>query len=237
MRTDFSLGSCPIPPIPAAFSSLHADERELLGEKATPKRIADFTAGRIAAKRAVHSCLALPESEHVSILRVEAGPEAGKPYVKAGNMCTEPMTETLHISISHADRMAYAVASHLRIGIDHVTIEPYSDAFSNDVFAKYELEEWANWLGVGPQDELVACAGFAAKEAVLKYVGTGLRYSLPQITVVPVFHKQTSDPHPFFQRRFRAALQLGSSRGELDGYFAIKDGQVIVMVIGEKTEY
>jgi phosphopantetheinyl transferase (holo-ACP synthase) len=235
MTEGFSFAFCPVSPPLQALSCITVSERKLLSEKATPKRIGDFIAGRVAAKLAIRSHLSLPDSLPLSILRTEHGNEAGKPCAvidDAGTILPE-----IHLSITHADKKAYAAASHTRIGIDNVTIETYNDAFVQDVFQPEELQAWAAWLRSDCNHPLAVCTGFAAKEAFLKWLGIGLRGTLPMTQIIPL--SQTVSQSLFFQKQFHAACYVHHETGDapelriLDGYFSIQDGQVIVLLTGE----
>ncbi|WP_028399953.1 4'-phosphopantetheinyl transferase superfamily protein [Ectobacillus panaciterrae] len=236
MTRDFSLAFCPVT---SMFDDAHfitKNERKLLGEKTTPKRIGDFIAGRIAAKHAVRSYLSLPEHIRLSILRTEQGEEAGRPYVVSDEAYILPL---VHLSITHADKKAYAVASRSRIGIDNVTIEPYSSAFVEEVFQIGELKAWADWLGVELSHPLAVCSGFAAKEAFLKWMGVGLRYSLPMVQLTPFYKEQSMQQPSFFQKQFFAACCIHNRTGDdpewimLDGFFSLRNSQIIILLTGD----
>lgn len=234
MTEGFSLAFCPVSPSLQDLS-VTVCERELLSKKATLKRIGDFVAGRVAAKQAIRSYLSLPDSFPLSILRTEHGDEAGKPYAVTDSAAILP---EIHLSITHADKKAYAAVSHTRIGIDNITIEPYSDAFIQDVFQPEELQAWTEWLGSDYNHPLAVCTGFAAKEAFLKWRGIGLRSTLPMTQIIPL--SQTVSQSSFFQKQFYAACYIHHEIGGaqeltiLDGYFSIQEGQVIVLLTGER---
>lgn len=241
MKAKFSLTYCPVTQSEEYLHALTPDERTLIGPKATHKRVGDFIAGRVAAKSAVRTFLSLEDHVVPSILRTEEGEEAGKPYVQLENQLAQAVVSqpAVHVSITHADQKAYAVVSNSRIGIDNVTIEPYSHAFIDEVFQPEELQAWADWLGVAPQHPLAVCSGFAAKEALLKWLGVGLRYSLPMIQVIPVTKEESNQPSDYFQNQFRAVC-LTRCNGEgqsnemtLNGFFTIEASQVIIMLLGE----
>jgi len=240
MISDFLLSFCSVP------DRLHYETRKvltpreqaLLGEKATPKRTLDFIAGRIAGKNAIRSYLKLNDDTPLSILRVEEGDNAGKPYaiLEEHNSSLD-----IHVSITHADGKAYAAVSRIPIGIDNVTIETYGSSFGNAVFQEGELQGWADWLGVHEHDSLAVCTGFAAKEAFLKWMGVGLRHSLPMIRISPNVQSKSVNPYGFFQTSFGAVCRIGSDSTDktacfhLDGYYTRVNGQVIIMMIGESS--
>ncbi|MGC5325402.1 4'-phosphopantetheinyl transferase family protein [Brevibacillus sp. SYSU BS000544] len=241
MSTDYSLAYCQVVQIIDAYRYLTEQELALLGNKATQKRMDDFVAGRIAAKQAIRTYLSLADHVVPSIFRNEMGEEAGKPFVHLdeGAALSLPSDSSLHVSITHADQKAYAAVSRIRIGIDNVTIEPYSNAFIAEVFHKEELYRWAEWLGVEHTHPLAICSGFAAKEAFLKWMGVGLRQALPMLQIIPLRHRQPDQKIGFFQQQFQAVCRITkdnsgqSKQWILDGYFSIESGQVIIMLLGE----
>ena len=239
MTSDFLLSFCSVPDRLRYDTRkvLTPGEQALLGEKATSKRTLDFIAGRIAAKNAIRFYLKLNNDIPLSILRVEEGDKAGKPYaiLEENNSSLD-----IHVSITHADGKAYAVVSRKPIGIDNVTIETYGSSFRNAVFQEGELQGWADWLGVHEQDSLAVCTGFAAKEAFLKWMDVGLRHSLPMIRISPIVQPDAVLPNVFFQASFGAVCRISSHSTEitachLDGYYARVNGQVIIMMIGESS--
>ncbi|MGD8189434.1 4'-phosphopantetheinyl transferase family protein [Brevibacillus ginsengisoli] len=239
MTADFSLSYCPVSPF-LQLDELTQRERSLLSAKTSPKRMADFVAGRKAVKEALRSFLTLENTGNLSVLREEEGEEAGKPYVFLHDTATR---SDVHVSITHADQQAYATASHMRIGIDNVTIEAYSSAFIEDVFRDGELAGWMNWLGVHPRHSLAICTGFAAKEAFLKWLGTGLRLSLSQIQITPVKQIRELDSHHSPNRSLEAICSVYDDHGMnaeakqsfiLKGLYEQKDGQVIFVLVGNE---
>jgi phosphopantetheinyl transferase (holo-ACP synthase) len=237
MSKDFSIAYCPVKTDMEYYHLLTEQEKELLSSKATPKRIADFCTGRVAAKQAVRSYLSLPESSKLSILREEKGEEAGRPYA----VIDESETRLpVFISITHADQKAYAVASSSRVGIDNVTLEEYGTAFVEEVFQKDELRAWSDWLGVDVDHPLAYCSGFAAKEAFLKWLGVGLRYSLSQLKITPIVHDKHNQNNDVFERRFSATCcwQIRTKDNyrvvNLEGYFMMQNSQVLLLMIGEE---
>jgi acyl transferase domain-containing protein/NAD(P)-dependent dehydrogenase (short-subunit alcohol dehydrogenase family)/phosphopantetheinyl transferase len=141
---------------------LTEDELAVLRVRGTERRQADRVAGRIAAKRALG---ALTGTDPLT-LRVD-NDDAGAPVVVGA---------PVFVSISHREGHAVAVAATAPVGVDLEGIEPRSAAFQ------------AEWLTARERE---ACGGeplrvnlcWAAKEAVLKWLGTGLRGQALEVEV------------------------------------------------------
>jgi 4'-phosphopantetheinyl transferase EntD len=175
--------------VPEDFSTRAAWERAylspaeaaLLGAQAVPKRRAEFVAGRLAAKGAAGRLLGRSwDDGDLAVLRQGEATTGPPRLVLSGAPCE------VRCSISHADGVAVAAASREDVGIDVVAIEHQDPAFEAEAFAPGELETWRRWLGdAGTREEAVAVA-FAAKEATLKWMGTGLTVPLHAVAVLPV---------------------------------------------------
>jgi phosphopantetheinyl transferase len=191
-------------------------ERALVGQHATEKRRGDFVAGRRAARRAVR---AITEREFV-IIR-EQGEFAGRPRVVDASTL-EPIDA--HVSITHADGVAIAAAARAPVAIDLVTVESFSAAFIAEAFVGGERESWAALLNEPIESDRVAAAAFAAKEAVLKFWGVGLRESLQRVRV-EVFDREKREEGLGFQVR-------ANDRADLSGRFVQLEQRVLVFVAG-----
>lgn len=146
--------------------SLHPSELALLSERATEKRRSEFVAGRMAAREA----LSLLLGQNLDpILRDERG---------------RPISAGAEISITHADGLAVAAAARFRMGIDLVSFEELSDAFSAEAFSPGELRSWEEW-STSEGIEYPRSIAFSAKEAVLKWMGTGFSVPLQSIAICP----------------------------------------------------
>jgi phosphopantetheinyl transferase len=139
-------------------------------EALPPRRKRHWLNGRIAAKDAVrhylwrkHGHRALFPKE-LAISNAPSGQPRVQPHI------TEPYVQPLHISITHKGRLAAAIAARHPVGIDVETIEARSDSFLALAFSAEELE----LLPSHGREEWIARA-WAAKEAVGKVAGTGLR--------------------------------------------------------------
>lgn len=166
-----------------ALSARHLlpDELALLSPRATAKRLAEFVAGRVAARTAVGKLLGCSRhNPRFRVLREGNGP-TGCPKVVTSN--AEPAA---YVSISHADGLAIAAAAHRKIGIDLATIEDHAQSFLDATFSPRELNSWGAWLQSEPTSPLAVTAAFAAKEAALKWLGTGFGVPLKRMEIVPI---------------------------------------------------
>lgn len=174
---ELAFGAAPV--LPGGYEGLLLhEERQLLPLRASPKRRAEFAAGRMAARKALSGLL--PPST-VQGLPILAAPGSGRPRVK----CPAQMGEPIHVSITHVDGLALAAAARVPVGIDLVTVRPEDASFSSDSFAPGELATWEVWLGVPAGDPFASAAAFAAKEAATKLLGVGLTVPLLSFRVVP----------------------------------------------------
>jgi acyl transferase domain-containing protein/NAD(P)-dependent dehydrogenase (short-subunit alcohol dehydrogenase family)/phosphopantetheinyl transferase len=142
---------------------LAPDELAELRGRGTERRVADRVAGRIAAKRALSLLTGVPPLG----LRIDNDP-LGAPVVTGA---------PAQVSISHRGGHAVAVASSGPIGVDLELVAPRPASFL------------ADWLTDGERarcgdDPLRVNLCWAAKEAVSKCLGTGLRIGAREIEVV-----------------------------------------------------
>lgn len=178
-----------------AMCRLQPEEISLIPPRATPKRRAEFTAGRVAARTAVSRLLGdLPSSSSILILREGMGP-TGRPIVVLTGGTDVPRTP--HVSISHADGLAVAAASFGNIGIDVASIQSQERSFVDDTFSPMELARWADWLRSEKYSALTITTAFAAKEAALKWLGTGFALPLRAIEIRPVDAGIEEEPASF----------------------------------------
>lgn len=161
----------------ACLASLHPAERRLISRHATPKRLAEFAAGRVAARRACGS-LSGVATENAGSIDILPGSERGRPKAYRAN---DGQPLDVWLSITHADGLAAAAASHAPIGLDLISLVPLPRSFTDEAFAPDELPSWRKRFGA--DTPMAACAAFAAKEAVLKLMGTGMALPLPQVRV------------------------------------------------------
>lgn len=151
---------------------LSAAERERAKGFRFPKRRADWTAGRAAAKLALREIAGSDAMD----LTVETGPH-GEPVVPGAKF---------GVSITHAGGMAAAVAFPLErpIGID---LEPVTTIDPGLVTLACNDHE-QRWLASRPaelaNESLLRI--WTAKEAAVKLTGTGLSVPLTRVNVEPI---------------------------------------------------
>ncbi|MGB1696771.1 MAG: SDR family NAD(P)-dependent oxidoreductase [Thermoplasmatota archaeon] len=148
-----------------------AAEKETHAGFKTSKRAAEWRAGRIAAKRAVAASTGAPHNE----IELRAN-DAGAPslYVRG-------KPSPVRVSITHRDGVAIAAFGNDAIGIDLETVEPRSEPFWEQAFGADERRH----LGAMANKDVAAACAWAAKEACLKRVGTGLDCALHDLVVRP----------------------------------------------------
>jgi phosphopantetheinyl transferase len=223
-----------VPADAAAIDALAArclDPREvaLISPRSTPKRRAEFIAGRVAARAAVSHLIGLsPSSSSFLILREGTGP-TGRPTV-----VLPPGHSALNVSISHAERLAIAAASSGRVGLDLVSVQTQERSFLEDAFSPLELTRWAAWLRSETTSALAISTAFAAKEAALKWLGTGFALPLRAIEILPAGIGSEEHPAPFPAPTLAFPVSLierdsGESRS-LTGRFACIDGLISILL-------
>lgn len=209
----------------ALLEGLESRERVLLPARATSKRRAEYAAGRKAAHAALVRLLG-PAAEGSAVVPVR-GAGGGRPVAQDPRGRQLPV----HLSITHASGLAAAAAAPCPLGLDLVVLEPLGGSFLEEAFVPGELERWARWSGAA-RDE-AACAAFAAKEAALKWLGTGLELPLHALRVEPA-----AAGRPARLGGTIAALSLPvrievDGRGRiLDGWIAGSRRRVLVAVCG-----
>lgn len=166
--------------VPAAGThapALAEAERALLGPRATQKRRAEFTAGRSAARAALRRFLG-PTARDYVVLR---DGDSGRPVPFAATGAHAPA----FVSITHASGLAVAIAGVEPLGVDLVALEPIERAFREEAFSSDELSAWEAFTGDPPGGDRAACVAFAAKEAAVKWLGTGLTVPLLGVRAIP----------------------------------------------------
>jgi 4'-phosphopantetheinyl transferase len=145
------------------------------------QRRADWLLGRWTAKQAVAACLSLPP-DFQCLEKIEVRPApSGAPEIFISNNWA-PVT----ISLSHRSGRAVSAVAPSRgaLGCDLEIVEPRSDAFIDDYFAR---EEQGLVARAAPQDRpwLVTLL-WSAKESALKTLRAGLRLDTRCVIVTPI---------------------------------------------------
>lgn len=141
-----------------------------LYQSIAPKRKRQWLAGRVAAKDSVF--FLLKSNGIASVFPQEMcvyNDDNGKPVLHPNVSTTVPVN--LHISISHKDQYAVAIADTQPVGIDIERIENFSESAINLAFSS---QENSLVLRAGEDRTLCFLRAWVAKEAYGKYRGTGL---------------------------------------------------------------
>lgn len=153
-------------------------EREELAKLHIPARIAEWTAGRIAAKVLLRR--ALPEYADTPFPATQLlRDSSGAPYLAGEKDGREPGS----FSLSHSHGYIFAgyrpVAA--RFGLDLEFIEPRSDDFIGDYFSENEI---SFLRGCAPEEKYdMATLIWSAKEAALKAASLGLRLDTRRVEI------------------------------------------------------
>lgn len=185
MRLPFhALGRAWIEHAGERLDQLEPVEQALLSPRATSKRRDEFVAGRLAAREAferlVEADPRLPQP--FAILAERSGDEQGRPRPVGPDLRWLP----LHVSISHCATLALAVASEQPCGLDIVRVEPQPPGFGDEAFDPRELASWSVALDLEPEHPEVLAHAFAAKEALVKWVGRGFGLAMREVGTTPV---------------------------------------------------
>ncbi len=129
---------------PEAFinSVLHDEEAKEHTKKMTPKRAAEWLAGRVAVKKSVQRILAASNEPAVQekCIRIVQD-DKGKPRVE---LVGRPGSKMADVSISHSNGLAMAAAAvpgaFVGFGVDVEKIEARSDAWAKDYFTEEEIQ-------------------------------------------------------------------------------------------------
>ena len=149
-------------------------ERALFERGKTEKRRAEFFAGRVAAHEAVR---AIGVAEPFEVLAQVGGEDVGRPVLQPPG--------GVAVSISHSSGQAVAIAARgepLGVDLESASLSPDA-SFAREAFAEGELARW-DIVPPALQPARLALA-WAAKEAVLKVWGVGLRAPLGLIGLRP----------------------------------------------------
>jgi 4'-phosphopantetheinyl transferase len=165
------------------LDALEPVEQALLSPRATDKRRDEFVAGRLAAHEALEQLhQRAPNLGSSFAVVAETGERQGCPRVVDAHL--RPLA--IHVSISHCESLAIAVAAGVPVGIDLVRVEPQPASFAEEAFDPRELASWSVALDLDGDHPEVLAHAFAAKEALVKWLGRGFGMVLRQVTTIPV---------------------------------------------------
>ncbi len=203
--------------LPVELDWLSSGETVQLQKMRFAKRRNDWLLGRWTAKRAVATCLQLPEDLLV-FQQIEILPKAsGAPAVFLN---TEK--STVNISLSHRAGVAACVAapSPAQLGCDLELVEPRSTAFAADYFTAPEQD----FVASAPPNRrsLLLNLLWSAKESALKALNTGLRLDTRDVAVDPCFGFDLREWNPLRVRR------VGGS--PFDGWWRVDSNMVRTVV-------
>ena len=156
---------------PTFEASLTPFEAEVFGELSIGKRMQDWLAGRVAAKRAAQRKLGLP-FQQIEI-RTEEG---GRPQIFLADRKSD-----LFLSITHSNDVAAAIASRSPIGLDLERIEPRDHTFEDLVLTAADRQKLDGLVGARRDEWLTLL--WCEKEAYAKLTGNGLRIPFAELVV------------------------------------------------------
>jgi 4'-phosphopantetheinyl transferase len=166
--------------VPPENDWLAPGEFRRLGDLHFAKRRADWRLGRWTAKRAVSSCLDLPQdSRSLAEIEIRAA-SSGAPEVLLGN---QPATMSISLSHRSATAVCAVTRSIVALGCDVEEIELRSEAFVSDYFSAQEQALVAR-SRAADRDWLLALL-WSAKESALKALHAGLRLDTRSVVVIP----------------------------------------------------
>jgi phosphopantetheinyl transferase len=145
-----------------------------------PKQKRENLFSRIALKDAVRSCTARDGEMLYPIEFYCERDENGQPYLRGYGRAAD-LVDKLHVSLSHKDNVAAAIASGSPVGVDLEKIEEKSEAFMNVAYTPREIE-----LLKGLNRPDAAIRFWVAKEACAKKTGLGLKGNPKRFEVTSV---------------------------------------------------
>jgi phosphopantetheinyl transferase len=159
LASDFpgvAVASAPVgePEDPGEMVGLVRREVALCAQHRSPRRRAEFVAGRIAARSAVARLLGIKAANEIEILK----DATGAPFV-----VDHPR---VRVSITHSNQVAVAVAAFVPVGVDLEADEARPPAFSRMFFSRHEQES----LSAAPGDtrQTMLNTLWTRKEAICK---------------------------------------------------------------------
>ena len=179
---------------------LDEEESREHSEKASAKRAGEWLTGRVAAKRSIQRLLTTstgtpPPGRDIRILQ----DDQGKPMAVISDKPGIPIGD---VSLTHSNGLAMAAATDPQafqgLGVDMEKVEERSEAWITDYFTDQEIRA----AGETDRRWLEFTRMWCLKEAVLKAMGTGLRFDLRDIGVASIdksgqarleFHNEAAD--------------------------------------------
>lgn len=176
MSTPVCIATGSLGDVPLGDDWLTDDERAVLAGLHLSKRREEWRLGRWTARRAVAAAIGQPDTAPEKI-RVMAG-EDGAPRATV-----DGHDGPISLSISHRAGRAFcaAAADDVALGCDLELVEPRSDAFVRDYFT--DGERGMVLQAEDDEKHLLANLVWAAKEAALKGMRTGLRADTRSVVV------------------------------------------------------
>lgn len=172
------------PPL-GARGYLSFDEEEAFQALSSPKRQRDWLSGRLASKLLIAKKLeTLGHTLALTGIEIK-NDDYGVPYWTA---LRAPDAPAWPLSISHSRRLAAAAVSEpgSRLGIDVEIVEERNPAWLEIAFHPEER------ACLRLEDPAVATRAWTVKEAVLKFLGLGLRADLWDVRCGPTFEARLS---------------------------------------------
>jgi phosphopantetheine--protein transferase-like protein len=210
-------------------SILHEEEVREHTRKMTPKRAAEWLAGRVAVKKSVQRILAASNEPAIREKGIRVlQDDQGKPRVE---LVGRPDSKMVDVSIAHSNGLAIAASAaagaFAGFGVDVEKIETRSDAWVKDYFTDEEVraanESTDKWT------ELTRM--WCLKEAALKAMGTGLRFDLKDVQVASL--DATGNARLEFRNDADKHL-AGMAAKELEARVHEQDGLVFARVMIRK---
>lgn len=191
--------------VPADNDWLGAMEVYRLDDMRFAKRRSDWRLGRWTAKRALATCMNLPQDyRSLSEIEIRAA-RSGAPEVLFRSHPAD-----ISVSLSHRSGRAVCALAHslVALGCDVEEIEPRSDAFLADYFAAPEQALIAR-SRMADRDWLLALL-WSGKESALKALHAGLRLDTRSVVVNPGDVSLTPDSwHPLEVRHIEGEVFYG----------------------------
>ncbi len=164
--------------VPPANDWLSASELLRLSNLRFAKRRSDWRLGRWTAKRALATCLDLPDDRRtMAQIAVHPAP-SGAPEVFLNDQAS---SATISLSHSSGRAICAVVPAVAALGCDLEHIESHSNAFVSDYFTAEE--QALIWRWPAADRPLLQALLWSAKESALKALHAGLRLDTRSLTV------------------------------------------------------